>query len=501
MSQKQSKRTRIALGCGIAAVSLIIGLGVGLKISFSSKTNLTTEDKIVQILKDEWFSEIYYEDITDEDAIIAQFVSSIYNMPFSKQLDPYTYIYQNVTTTSPTYTGKMGITITKTFGYPVITKIEKNSPADGVLLVDDIVLGIGKETEDHQIVYHYIEEEDYDFTSLFTYGSGNIGDERYIQIARPTTDGKYEIKEEKIVLQEAGKTQYTYVEDCSLSDTLMVKLTGFTSLSSEDDTAGQFKAILEENEQSSDKKNNLIIDLRDNGGGDLSSLVDVCDLFLPEKKLVTTLEMKDGSTSSRYTKDSTAYEFDHMIILMNENSASASEILIACLDYYFDQVTLVGSTSYGKGIAQKTISIGSNLYLQYTFAKWYAPDGTWIHKVGIDPTSEEDQINRSELLKTMNTYNNTLYYDTGIYQLDQVRSYHLALAEILNAKYDYAMRTDGYFDESYQNYIMQYQTLKNIPADGMINQNTYIYFILDYLKERNLFDEAYLLRSEELLLQ
>ena len=109
-------------------------------------------------------------------------------------------------------------------------------------------------------------------------------------------------------------------------------------------------AILKENTD----KDYLIIDLINNGGGALDSVVAICDLFLPSKQLVATIETKNKDQTKYQTKDKDAYTYDHIFLLMNENTASASEILIGCLGYHLPNLTIIGTNTYGKGIAQRT---------------------------------------------------------------------------------------------------------------------------------------------------
>lgn len=141
------------------------------------------------------------------------------------------------------------------------------------------------------------------------------------------------------------------------------------------------------------KTKDLVIDLRDNPGGYVYSMANVASYFLEEGLPVLTYEDKNGNkyvaekTSSRKT-----YEFKSITVLINGNSASASEALTLCLDYYQEYLNafqIVGTKSFGKGIAQTSINLSDGSTLHYTFAKVYDPGGEEsIHKTGIIPDIE-----------------------------------------------------------------------------------------------------------------
>jgi carboxyl-terminal processing protease len=128
----------------------------------------------------------------------------------------------------------------------------------------------------------------------------------------------------------------------------------------------------------------LIIDLRDNPGGWVNDAQSIGDLFLDEGVLCY-LEYKDGSREYYRTTDG---KVDMpLVILVNENSASSSEILTGALKDRAD-ATVVGVTSYGKGIVQSVIPLSDGAGMQMTVAQYYTPNGNAVHKVGITPDVE-----------------------------------------------------------------------------------------------------------------
>ncbi|MCE5343415.1 MAG: S41 family peptidase [Eubacteriales bacterium] len=129
----------------------------------------------------------------------------------------------------------------------------------------------------------------------------------------------------------------------------------------------------------------LIIDLRDNPGGWIENAVSMADIFLP-KETITYLEYRDGS---REYYDATDGALNlPLIVMMNENSASSSEILAGALQDYA-VATIVGTQSYGKGIVQFVLPVGNDGEgMQLTSALYYTPSGRSIHKIGITPDVE-----------------------------------------------------------------------------------------------------------------
>jgi carboxyl-terminal processing protease len=130
----------------------------------------------------------------------------------------------------------------------------------------------------------------------------------------------------------------------------------------------------------------LVIDLRNNPGGLLNAAVDVCSLLLPEGKVVSTKGRGFGQSRS-YRVSHWRFERHDMplVVLVDGTSASASEIVAAALKDH-RRATLVGSRTFGKGIVQSVLPVElgqSAVYL--TTARFYSPEGTCFHAVGIDP--------------------------------------------------------------------------------------------------------------------
>lgn len=131
----------------------------------------------------------------------------------------------------------------------------------------------------------------------------------------------------------------------------------------------------------------LIIDLRDNPGGWVDDAESIADCFL-DKGTLCYLQYKDGSREYYRTKTDRSDRLGlPLVILVNENSASSSEILTGALKDRAN-ATVVGVQSYGKGIVQSVVTLDGGAGMQMTVAQYYTPNGNAVHKLGITPDVE-----------------------------------------------------------------------------------------------------------------
>lgn len=131
--------------------------------------------------------------------------------------------------------------------------------------------------------------------------------------------------------------------------------------------------------------NGIILDLRNNPGGSVSAVVQIADMFLAAKEHILWVESKDGEDVYN-AQNTNPYSYP-IVMLVNENSASASEIL-ACAFQDNDRATLVGNTTYGKGIIQTVYALGDGAAIKVTTAEYLSPDKNKIHKIGVTPDVE-----------------------------------------------------------------------------------------------------------------
>lgn len=146
------------------------------------------------------------------------------------------------------------------------------------------------------------------------------------------------------------------------------------------------------------KYKGIILDLRNNSGGLLTSAVDICGLFIPKNSIVVTTKNKHGAKIEEYRTKRTPLNLGTipLIILINNYTASAAEILAGCLKVHSDKATtnsqhpspnviLVGTTTFGKGSVQELIPIPGNLAVKLTVSLYYLPDESTIQGIGIEP--------------------------------------------------------------------------------------------------------------------
>lgn len=127
----------------------------------------------------------------------------------------------------------------------------------------------------------------------------------------------------------------------------------------------------------------LIIDLRDNGGGLLTTCIDMVSRILPDKKLIVYTEDKNKAKTSYYSEGEEEVKVP-IVLLVNGNSASASEIMTGCLQDC-GKAVVVGQQTYGKGIVQNIVRLNDGSAVKMTVAKYFTPKGKDIHGVGIKP--------------------------------------------------------------------------------------------------------------------
>ncbi len=219
-----------------------------------------------------------------------------------------------------------------------------------------------------------------------------------------------------LAVQRAGEEEFVQfeitrrrVEAVTVEHEMLENRIGYIAIMEFDDiTRDQFRAAFDDLQEHGMKS--LLLDLRDNPGGNLDVVVDIADLLLPEGLVVYT-EDKYGNREE-FTTDAEHYFDKPLVVLINGNSASASEILAGAVKDY-KSGTLLGTVTYGKGIVQQIVPLGDGTGVKLTVSKYYTPSGQNIHGIGIEPDEtlefdydayEEDQTDNQldramELLK------------------------------------------------------------------------------------------------------
>lgn len=309
----------------------------------------------------------YYLEDVDTEA----FATGIYKGFISSLDDPYSTYYTKqeyanlIESSSGVYHG-IGAVVSQDVKTGVITIVRpyKDGPAYKVgLLPDDILYKVeGQEVTGE------------DLTEVVSKIKGKEGTEVNITIYR---EGATEPMDFTIVRQ---KINIPTIEYEMLKDDI-----GYIQIVEFDDiTISQFSSAISALEKKGMKS--LVIDVRNNPGGLLNAVVDILDRLLPKGKLVVYTEDKYKNREEETTDNSDRYD-KPMVVLINGNSASASEIFAGTLQDY-EKATVVGTTSFGKGIVQKVIPLTDGTAIKLTISKYFTPKGRNIHGSGILPDVE-----------------------------------------------------------------------------------------------------------------
>ncbi len=248
-------------------------------------------------------------------------------------------------------------------GYCYLSKIIPNTPAEEAKLrANDYLIKVDGEDMAGKSVQ--------DAVALI---KGEEGTKVLLTIAREGESDYLEIEVERRAIESP-------TVDFSISDDKI----GFISISQfELVSVEQFTNAMTSLEE--DGMKGLIIDLRGNPGGTLYSVVEIAKQLLP-KGLIVYTEDKNGERKE-YSCDGSHEFMLPMVVLVNENSASASEILAGAIKDY-KKGTILGTKTYGKGIVQKVFNITDGSSIKLTISHYYTPNGNDIHKLGVQPDEE-----------------------------------------------------------------------------------------------------------------
>lgn len=243
----------------------------------------------------------------------------------------------------------------------VLTPIKYSPAEEAGILPGDIIKKING-----------VEYTGEDMTAAANNIKGEEGSTVTLEIQRGQEIKTFEIKRKKIttnpVISEKLDSNIGYLEVTSFDE----------------DTAQNFKAKYEE--LKSQGITSLIIDLRNNGGGLVDQALQIADYIVPKgKDLLVTVD-KDKNEKIEKSKEDVFIDMP-IVVLVNENSASSSEILAGALKD-LNEATIVGTTTYGKGVIQQLLTLKSGAGLKVTVEEYYTPNRTKINGVGIEPNEK-----------------------------------------------------------------------------------------------------------------
>ncbi len=242
---------------------------------------------------------------------------------------------------------------------------------------------VGMLKDDRIIRVEDMEVTGMDLSEVVSYMKGEEGTLVHITVLRGDSEEEitFEISRAKI---EVPTVEYEMLDN---------KI-GYILVSEFDEiTVEQFDAAVTALEN--DGMRALVLDLRDNPGGLVDSAVSMLDRLLP-KGLVVYTEDKNGVREEEYAKDKIELKVP-LVLLMNENSASASEIFAGAIQDY-GKGTIVGTRSYGKGIVQIIATLDDGSGIKFTISQYFTPNGNAVHGIGIVPDVE---VELDEELQTL----------------------------------------------------------------------------------------------------
>ncbi len=334
------------------------------KISDNVGTSALTGSSKSSIIK-QYIDKYFMEDV-DNDIL----TEGMYKGMLESLNDPYSVYYtkDEVESLKQSSEGEyvgLGISVTQNNETKVITvtKVYDDSPAkDAGIESGDTIYSIN----DNVLTDETLDE-------LLVDIKGEEGKEVKMQLKRgeETIDADMKLREVLIDV-----VSYEMLED----NIGYIIIDQFTGTSTE-----QVKEAI--NDLKSQGMERVIVDLRDNPGGQLECIQAILNYFLPKDKLLLYSETKDGEQERYYTENDGLVTDMPLCVLVNENSASASEVFAGVVKCY-DRGKLVGTKTFGKGIMQSTFGLSDGTAIKLTIGKYYLPDDSNIHGIGIEPDYE-----------------------------------------------------------------------------------------------------------------
>ena len=262
--------------------------------------------------------------------------------------------------------------------YPI-----ENSPAEDVgLQYGDIIKKVDG-----------IEYTGDDFDTISTKIKGEVGTKVNIEIERNGKNLSFEVERKNIDL-------YPIKHEILDNNIGYIQLPSF-----DENSAKEFKNIY--NELAKNKLNGLIIDLRNNGGGIVDEALQIADYILEKDDIILITKDRDGNEEIEKSTKKPIINLP-VVVLTNENTASASEILAGALKEN-GKATIVGEQTYGKGVIQELISLKDGSGIKITTEEYYTPNRNKINKVGIEP---DEKISLPD--EVANSYSVDKKYDTQL---------------------------------------------------------------------------------------
>ena len=307
----------------------------------------------------------YYKELDEEELVngaVKGMLEAIGD-PYTTYMDETLYSNFNITLNG-SYEG-LGIEISKQGDDIVIVGIFGDSPATKAgLELGDIILSVDD-----------LKSSEISTAEFSSYVRNSNKNTFKVVIKRDGEEKTFDIKREKVVL----KSVTSKVIEKNNKKIGYIYMSIFAA-----NTYNQFKENLESLEKQG--IDSLIVDLRDNSGGELNTATNIISLFMDKEKVIYQIEDKNGNVEKTYSKGKKDKTYP-IAVLVNNNTASASEVLTAALKDNLN-AKIVGEKTYGKGTVQTVMNISTGEQYKLTTKKWLTPNGEWINEKGIEPDVE-----------------------------------------------------------------------------------------------------------------
>lgn len=408
----------------------------------SMEENMGDMSKVLEaysLIKD-----MYVEDVEDNDLIEGAIQGMLLSLedPYSVYLDQEAMKEFNQQIES-SFEG-IGAEVSMVNGNVTIVSPIKDSPAEKAgLSPNDQVLKVDGESLEGLSLQEAVNKI-----------RGEKGSEVTLEIKRPGIDEPLEVS----IVRDSIPVETVYVDTKEQNGKKIgvIELTSFS-----ESTAEEMKAELEKMEKAG--IDGLVIDVRGNPGGLLPAAEGILEQFIPKDKPMLQIEDENGKKTRYFSKLAEPKEYP-VAVLVNEGSASASEILAISLKEALGY-EVVGETTFGKGTVQQTIPMGDGSTIKLTRFKWLSSDGTFIDGKGVEPTVEQKMPD---------------YYYTHPIQLeeDETFAFNDTSEQIKNIQimldglgYDVG-RTDGYYNKETEDAVKTFQADHDLSTSGEIDKKT-----------------------------
>lgn len=436
------------------------------------------EKKVVEVaapVEREEFSKLYdaYDELKekyyvelDEDAVITGAINGM----FDSLEDPYSDFMDEVeaeqfnSDLSSSFQG-IGAEIQERNGNIVVVSPIKNSPAEkaGVQPGDTILTVDGKSIQGMSA------------SEAVLLIRGEKGTPVTLTIQRGESE---ELIEMTIIREDIPiETVYGEMGDDKVAH---IQITSFS-----EQTYNELLKILEEYDANGMKS--IILDVRQNPGGFLTSAIDIANLFVEEGKPIVQLQGRNGEAEVSLAEGGKKFD-QPVVVLIDNGSASASEILAGALSESAG-AKLVGLTSFGKGTVQTVSYLPDGSNLKYTTGKWLTPNGNWINEKGITP----DEVVEYPEYATVSYINPETEFQVG-----NVSASVNSAEQMLNALGYNVGTIDNEFDDATKAAVESFQKDHQLDQTGLIVGDT-TFALMDEIRDKIDKDDPHILKAKELL--